>query len=250
MRFSKPQIERIAREFWSTADQVHRLNFDILSAVNASLIIDLIPVQQLSLGNIETWLAARTITIDLHVNDRSLHGALLIKDGSVFMFVDATGDEVQQRFTIAHEVSHFLLDYQLPKERAILALGKEIEDVLNGTSAPTTAQLVLSVIKGINIDPYTFLIEKTGNGSFISWSNFNSENEADYLALELLAPRIMVINDTVSSAKRLTYSQFTRKSHEILMKKYRIPSEVAHQYATELAYSVTNGPSFLDKLGL
>ncbi len=250
MRFSKPQIERIAREFWSTVDQVYRDSFDIVSAVDASLIIDLVMIKELSLQKIETWLAERTISIEFDVNDRGLHGALMIKTGSVFMFVEDSQNEIQQRFTVAHEVSHFLLDYHVPKEKAILALGKEIEDVLNGNLAASNPQLALSVIKGITIDPYTFLIENNGNGSFLSWSNFNSENEADYLALELLAPRAKVINETVSSTKRLTYSQFTRKSQEILIGKYGIPSEVARQYASELAYSVTNGPSFLDKLGL
>lgn len=250
MRFSKPQIERIAREFWSTVEPAYRSNFDIVSAVDASLTIDLVAVKQLSLRKIESWLASRTITIEIDVNDRSLHGALLIRGNSVLMFVEDAEDELQQRFTVAHEVSHFLLDYQVPKERAILALGKEIEDVLNGNLPANNTQLALSVIKGINIDPYTFLIEKTGNGSFLNWANFNSENEADYLALELLAPRTKVINETVSSTKRLTYSQFTRNSLELLKGKYGIPAEIARQYASELANAVTNGPSFLDKLGL
>ncbi len=249
MRFSRPQIQRIAHEFWSKADPKHRLDFDIMNAVNGSLTVDLIPVQQLSLQKIDSWLVARTINIGIDVNDRNLHGALLIKNGSVFMFIDAAVCEMEQRFTVAHEVSHFLLDYQLPRERAILAFGQEIEEVLNGNASASTSQLVMSVIKGIDLNPYTLLIEKTGNGSFSNWCNFNSENEADYLALELLAPRARVINDTVSSARRLTYAQFTRKSQEILIEKYRIPVTVAHQYASELAYSVTKGPSFLDKLG-
>lgn len=250
MRFSKPQIERIAREFWSTVDQVYRENFDILGAVETSLTIDLIQLQKLSLRKIQDWLDARKINIAIDAIDRDLHGALLIKAGSVCMFVEEAGDEIQQRFTIAHEVSHFLLDYQIPLERALLQFGAEIEEVLNGNQKATRSQLVTSMINGVNLEPYSFLIEKTGNGSFLSWSNFNAENEADYLALELLAPRTKVINEAIASATLLTYSQFKRKSQEILKDKYRIPSEVAHQYASELAYLVTNGPSFLDKLGL
>ncbi len=250
MRFNKPQIERIAREFWSTINPEYRDNFDILGAVEASLTINLIKIQDLGLRKIEDWSKARNISVKIDANDRNVHGILFITDGTVLMFVEEEGDEIQQRFTIAHEVSHFLLDYKIPRERALLEFGTEIEEVLNGNLEATHSQLVTSMIKGINLEPYSFLIEKTGNGSFLSWSNFNAENEADYLALELLAPRAKIINETVSSARRLTYSQFTKKSQEILIDKYRIPSEVARQYASELAYSITNGPSFLDKLGL
>ena len=44
MRFTKSQIERVAREFWSTTDQLHRDSFDIVGAVDASLTIDLVPL--------------------------------------------------------------------------------------------------------------------------------------------------------------------------------------------------------------
>lgn len=249
MRFSKPQIERIAREFWLTVDQEYRDGFDIVNAIDTSVFINLRRIKELSLKKLEEWLKEMTDQEEFNIDDRHLHGALIIKGPSIFMFVEASEDEVQQRFTVAHEVSHFLLDYHLPKERAILALGKEIEDVLNGNLPPSNIQRTLSAIKGVDIAPYSFLIEKTGNGSFENWSNFNAENEADYLALELLAPRARVISETISSTKRLAYSQFTRKSKEILIEKYRIPVRIADQYASELGYSVTSGPSFLDKLG-
>jgi len=249
MRFRKPEIERIAREFWSTVDQNYHENYDIISAVDTSPTIDLIKIKNLSISKIEEWLIAIGLKDNFDIPDRRLHGVLIIKGDSVAMFIEDDENPIQQRFTVAHEVSHYLLDYQIPKEKAILALGKEIEDVLNGNLPANNTQLALSVIKGINIDPYSFLIEKTGNGSFEDWKNFNSENEADYLALELLAPRIRIINETFSSTKRLSYSQFTRKSQEILIEKYRIPSDIARQYASQLAYSVTSGPSFLDKMG-
>jgi Zn-dependent peptidase ImmA (M78 family) len=249
MSFSKPLLERIAREFWSTVDQKHRETYDIVSAVNDTLTINLILIKNLSIKKMEDWLISIGKYENFGIDDRSLHGFLMIKNGNICMFVEESEDQSQQRFTVAHEVSHYLLDYQLPKERAILALGKEIEDVLNGNLPPTDTQLALSVIKGVNISPYTFMIEKNGNGSFFNWSNFNSENEADYLAMELLAPRARIVNETFSSIKRRSYSQFIRKSEEILISHYKIPPDIARHYASELAYSVTNGPSFLDKLG-
>ncbi|ASS49912.1 MAG: hypothetical protein A3D31_10055 [Candidatus Fluviicola riflensis] len=251
MRFSKSQIERIAREFWSKADPVHRNGLDISSAVDDVLPVNVVHLQQLSWKVIECWLKNLGVNdIEIEVNDRELHGVIMIREGFGFIFVNADDGTIQQRFTIAHEVSHFLLDYQMPREQAMLAIGTEIEDVLNGKAEATRFQQVKALIKGISIQPYTHLIEKSGDGSFLNWMNYTSENEADYLALELLAPRSVVIKGTIATARRLNYNQFTRKCEEILMKNYQIPAKVAHQYAVELAYSITNGPSFLDKLGL
>lgn len=250
MRFTKSQIERIAREFWSTTDEKYRVNFDIAGAVEHLPAIDVIHIDRLSPGKVEDWLKDMSIEIQFGVNDRNLHGILFIRNEHACMFLDKADSETQQRFTIAHEMSHYLLDYQLPKERAMLELGTGIKEVLNGNVKATEYQLVLSLIKGVDIEPYTVLIEKKGQGSFSSWTNYNAENEADYLALELLAPRARVISDTISSTKRLTYSQFNRKSLELLTCKYGIPSDIAKQYASQLAYAVTKGPSFLDKLGL
>jgi Zn-dependent peptidase ImmA (M78 family) len=250
MRFSKPQIERIAREFWSKANPVHRQTLDISSAVDEVLPVRVIYIQRLSFAEIKYWLENRGVKTEFEANNRPLHGVIMIQEGFGFIFVDANDGSIQQRFTIAHEVSHFLLDYQIPRENAMLAIGTEIEDVLNGKAEATRFQQVKALIKGISIQPYTHLTEKSADGSFLNWMNYTSENEADYLALELLAPRSVVIKDTMTTARRLNYSQFTRKCEELLMKHYQIPPEVAHQYAVELAYSITNGPSFLDKLGL
>lgn len=250
MRFSKPQIERIARDFWSKADPAHRRVLDISRAVNIVLPIRIVYIQNLSLVEVDNWLKGRGINIEIDINDRIMHGVILIREGNGFIFVNADDSTIEQRFTIAHEVSHYLLDYQVPRERAMLEVGTEIEKVLNGKDQPDRFQQVKALIKGISIQPYGHLIEKKGNGSFLNWVNFNAENEADYLALELLAPRSMVIKGTISTIKGLNYTQFVRKCEEILVDNYQIPPEVAHQYASELAYSVTSGPSFLDKLGL
>jgi len=250
MRFNKPQIGRIAREFWLKADPAHQRVLDIAKAVSNILPLRIIYLKGLTLETLDNWLKDRGIPNNQEISNKSLHGVIMIREGRGFIFVNADDSTIEQRFTIAHEVSHYFLDYQIPRENAMLKIGPEIEHVLNGKEPASDLQKVKALLKGISIQPYSHFIEKSGNGSFLSWINFNSENEADYLALELLAPRSVVIKNTVTNAKRLNYTQFVRKCQELLREQYQIPDDVAHQYATELAYSVTNGPSFLDKLGL
>lgn len=250
MRFTKLQLERIAQEFWSKADQTHRSNFDILNAVPSVLPIDVVHLPALSLRTIESWFRDRHVHLELDADERIRHGFIILCEGVGFIFLNADDSLIDQRFTIAHEASHFLLDHRMPKERAVLEIGTDIKTVLNGASEPSVYHHVKALIKGIDIRPGSHLLEKNGSGSCRSWNNFNSENEADYLALELLAPRLNAIRDTLTGSKRLNYRQFVGSCREILRERYQLPSAIAEHYAIELGSSVTGGPSFLDKIML
>lgn len=246
---TRPQIERIAREFWATSYAEFRYNYDIIKVVESSPNVHLIRIPQLNPTKITSWLTSRKIDIPVENNDRSLDGALLIQNGTVIMFIDTAENDIRQRYTLAHQVSHFLLAYQMPKERAIIKLGKEIAAALkDDTEAPVT-QLVQSALQGMTGAAYTLLIEKSEDAFPSDRLNLLPESPADTLALELLAPRYQIIQETASASARLRYSPFKRTCQELLIDKYRIPLEIAHKYAKELASSVTSGPSFLSKFG-
>ena len=242
MRTATAQIERIAREFWATTHAEFRYNYDIVKVVESSLNVQLIRMPQLSPKNITSWLSDHDMNIPLENNERNLHGALIIQNGAVLMFIDTTENDTRQRYTLAHQVSHFLLDYQMPKERTIMTLGKEIAGVLKGNAEASVEQLVQSAFNGMTDKVYTLFIEKD--------EAIPSENPADSLALELLAPRYQIIHETAAKSILLSYAPFKRKCRELLIGKYRIPSEIAHKYASDLAGSVMNKSSFLSRLGI
>lgn len=250
MMTAKPQIERIARKFWATTQAEFRYDYDIVKAVESSLNVHLIRMQQLNPTKIISWLASHNMDIPFESKATHLNGALLIKNDNVIMFIDAAENAVQQRYTLAHQVSHFLLNYQMPKERAIMTLGKEIAQVLSGNTEASVTQLVQSTVSNITGNVYTLLIEKWDESTSFDWELLRTKDPAVSLTLELLAPRYQIINETASVGARLRYSPFKRKCQELLIDKYRIPSEIAHKYASELAGSVTSGPSFLSKLGI
>ena len=62
------------------------------------------------------------------------------------IFVDGTDPDSQRRFTIAHEVAHFL--YRLPASRqsAIEKYGEQITGVMDGQRHPTVSERVVAVL--------------------------------------------------------------------------------------------------------
>lgn len=249
MHFIKPHIARIAKEFWLKTSPKGTFPFDICGAVSLALPLDIISLSELSLKKIVQWLGKRNLNLNIDADDRFLHGFIITFRGSGFIFVNGTDLEEERRYTVAHEASHFILDYKQPRDKTIKKLGKGIEDVLDGYRDPTVNERIDGALTAVNVQPYTHLFEKVGDGSFNSMVVFDSENNADSLALELLAPHYSVIRDTFNGNRTLPFSHFAEQCSKILIEKYRLPESIAKQYSLRLAYMATGGPSLLSKLG-
>jgi len=250
MPLIKPYIARIASEFRLKAGRKDKFHFDINGAVNLILPVDIVSLSELTLSKIKQWLFDRGVDVDIDYNDRLLHGFILTFQGSGFIFINGTDTEEERRYTVAHEASHFILDYKLPRDRAIEKLGPQIVEVLDGYRAASTMEMVDGLLASVNIQPYTHLLEKAADGSFNSIKIYNSENDADALALELLAPSTDVIKDTKATKPQLAFEEFKSTAFRILMDKYLLPVEIAKEYSTRLAYVSTGGPSLVSKLRL
>lgn len=250
MRYTGSQIEEIAAQFWERARQVRQTR-NIFEAAKLVLPVEIVFISDLNLLKVKQWLTGKDLW-DLignqEVNDRVMHGLILPLRGSALIFINADEPEREQRFTIAHEVAHFLLDHELPRQRAITQLGNGIREVLDGNLAPQLSEEVIAVIRGIELRQPVHPIEKDGDGSFRSWATFNAEKDADRLARELLAPRREVISYTLAGNQKPSYKAFVEKCSEHLEQYYLLPTPAAYEYAAKLAYWITNGPSFMDKL--
>jgi Zn-dependent peptidase ImmA (M78 family) len=250
MRFISSIVTQAGKDFWKRAGGNGAFPCDISGAVNLVLPIDIVSLSELSVIKIQNWLIARKVFLDLEIDDRLLHGFIIISKGSGFIFVNGTDTEEERRYTIAHEVSHFLLDYKLPRELAVKKLGESILEVLDGYREPTLEERIDGTLTSVTIKPYTHLLEKTGDGTFDSMNIQNSENNADALALELLAPSTNVIKDTNPARAKISFYDFKNKCYLILRSKYLIPDSIAETYSSKLAYLATGAPSLVSRLGL
>ena len=249
MQIANAHISSIAKEFWRQVGFESQPPYDIQGAVNLILPVDIICLSELSIRKIDLWLKSRGISIPIEIGDRALHGFILAFKGSGFIFINGTDHEDERRYTIAHEVSHFILDYKIPRDKAAEKLGAGILEVLDGQREATTAERIDGILSSISVRPFTHLLEKSGDGSFISSDVFDAENDADSLALELLAPASVVIRETRSKSEKIPFAEFKDKCSRLLVDKYGITNSISDNYATRLAYSVTGGPSLLSKLG-
>jgi len=239
----------VAKEFWSATRINNEPPFDIAGAVSLLFPIDIVQLSDLSTAKIDHWFSSRNINIQTHVKDRHLHGFVVFSRGVGFMFVNGTDDEQERRYTIAHEISHFLLDYKIPRDKIILKLGVGVEEVLDGIREPSATEMVEGIIKHVSVKPFTHLLEKDGNGSFENLQVYHAENNADTLALELLAPASRLKAVVLKGKKKLSYAEFCSACNDLLLHRYKLPKKIAIDYAKILAYKITGGPSIMDKLG-
>ncbi len=248
MRLISHDIAQVAKDFWKSAGE-SAVPYDISGAVNLALPLDIICLSELSLKKVQIWLNERTVFLELEIDDRLLHGFILILRGSGFIFVNGTDSEEERRYTIAHEAGHFLLDYKLPREIAVKRMGGTILEVMDGYREPTIEERIDGVLHSISIKPYTHLLEKVGDGTFNNLDILNSENDADALALELLAPSGTVIKETNPAKSKISFYDFKNKCYQILRNKYLIPGPFAEAYSSKLAYVATGAPSLVSRLG-
>jgi len=250
MGIKRSYISTISQEFWRNVGFNPIPPYDIQGAISLQLPLDVVSLSTLSLKKIKVWLNERNIVLPFQLSNKHLHGFILIYRNCGFLFINGSDPECERRFTMAHELSHYLLDYKIPRDRAIKKLGLEIMEVLDGLRSPTNLERIDGVLSAINIKPFTHLLEKGSDGSFVRETVKNSENLADHLAFELLAPRKFVIKQVLQKENKISFERFLNKSKKLLTERYDLPDSLGHEYAAKLAYSVTGGPSIISKLGL
>jgi len=248
--FNHSHIAKISRKFWSLSRIKFTPGADIVDAVNLLLPIDMVNLPELTLSKVNQWLSERHIFTGIEADERSLHGFILTHAGSGIMFLNETDTEEERRYTVAHEASHFILDYKMPRDRAIKKLGPKITEVLDGYREPTKEERVDGFLRSIVLAPFTHLLEKTGNGSFSYARVYDAEINADALAVEMLAPQANVIKALNKRLQKTSFSDFRERCKLLLINNYRLPASIAKEYSLRLTYIVIGPPSLLDKLGL
>ena len=138
----EPHLVTVAEEFWHTAGTLPDWPRDLEHAIALTLPLATINLPQLGLRKIQQWLLRRGVPFEFPCQDRKVRGCLVAYRGAGAVFIDGSDPQDERRFTLAHEVSHFLLDYHLPRHRAWQRLGSNILDVLDGLRPPTIEERV------------------------------------------------------------------------------------------------------------
>jgi hypothetical protein len=151
------------------------------------------------------------------------------------LFLDAGDNEHERSFTLAHEIAHFVLDHLLPRLRAQKVFGERILPVLNGERAPTRDEMLSAVLERVQLGVQVHLMTRGPNGAVCAWNVEESEQRADRLAVELLAPARAAI---AGLRKILSNTEERASQQEQVTKelgdRFGLPASVAESYARSL----------------
>lgn len=244
------RLLRMAEKFWEAATHLERrFPRDFESAIAWSVPLFIVRVPRLCVHDIESYLRQRQLPAVIGVTDRPLHGCVIAIRGKGLIFVDGGDGAHELRFTMAHEVAHFLLDYQLPRQRAIERFGPQIEEVLDGLRPPTPEERVDGLLANTPIGLFAHFMHRVG-GDVAAADILEAESNADLLAFELLAPEVEVWGAVPKNFSKRTFNARRASIQRLLIRRFGLPRNAAARYSAILCRSRFGGPSIREWLGM
>jgi hypothetical protein len=230
-------VHELADRFWADAGGApNRFPREPSEAITWALPIHVESLPRLSIAAVNAWLAARAVDLRLSLPDRPLRACVLVH-GDGLLFVDGADDEAEQRFSLAHEVAHYLVEYALPRGRACERLGPSILPVLAGQRRPSRDERIGALLAGVQLAVRLHLMERTPDGHPAGREVSAAERRADELAFELLAP--------IDAVRARLGAGATREGVERLLGwTFGLPAAPAGVYARHLAPEPPTGSLF------
>src|SRR5467141_233548 len=218
------------------------VDVEAVAALAAPLATVILP--GLSIQASRSWLAQRSVRLEPTDRDRRLRGLLLAWRGTGLMFIDGSLPEEDRRFTIAHELGHFLLDY-LDERTRLIHRAPHLLDVVDGHRRITPSDRAMAVVEEIELGVHRHLLDREPAGA-ASWTVERSEGRALRFALELLTPWSAVRATARSAAVAATWPDRLAATAELLANRFGIPDDAARVRAREALDAIGRGPTFLE----
>lgn len=196
-----------ARRFWAdVGGWAHPA--DLRAAIDRKgLMVRVDGVAGLSTDRVRDYLARRGIPIPRGVADRPLRGCLMAGEEEGWIFLDADDAEDERRFSLAHELAHYLR-HHLERRQTKCAIGR-----------------LRAALRGVRLVEYLHSRER--GAGFISQDVRDAEEEADWLAVELLAPEEELSARLSPNAGRLEIA-------DVLRQTFGLPESIASVHAARL----------------
>jgi hypothetical protein len=139
--------------------------------------------------------------------------------------VDSTLHPTEFRFTLAHEIAHYLRDYLVPRQRLVHKLGAQSLEVLDGKRPATLNEQFAAIFRGVTLECHTHFLERDRWGQATTEESRSAEDAADWLAFELLAPCESLFDGQHTTPETLS---------AVLISKYGFSVHQAAKYVTIL----------------
>lgn len=204
MNTSPVWVAELAERFWADAGPPPPFPRDLAAAITYAAPLSVVERPGLTLAAVATHLTRIGLPVPYREPDRPLRAALYCWRGSGFVFLDAADPPDERRFSLAHELAHFLRDADDLRRRVARALGPTATAILDGRPA-TTAERIHAILRNVSLAPHVHLMNRAPDGRPAGDAERVAEDGADRLAFELLAPAAELSGETdpASLAARL-----------------------------------------------
>ena len=223
-------VTELAHEFWTEAKEIEPFPRDLRGPIDNAVPLSVKLLPNLSVATVLHWLSIFEITCTIHGHDRPLRACLVACQGCGFAFIDAADGGAERRFSVAHELAHFLRDYWLPRRQVERRLGKAALEVLDGVRAPTVEERFDALLRSVPLGFHVHLLERDRESRPATPGIADAEECADRLAFELLAPAQEVMR---AANKRGQPTNRTTVA-DLLIERFGLPEAKAIQYAAIL----------------
>lgn len=243
-RWLDTESSDLVRDFWRAAGEVEAFPRALERPLSVALPVTLVKLAHLHVHDTELWLRARGIPLPFAEEPgaaRSVHGCIVVLAGHGILFVDGADNAAELRFTIAHEIGHFLADHLLPRRKALAHYGDDILDVLDAKRQPTERERWSSILGGLQLDGYRSYLPR-GEGDDSGLELWRVESRADRIGAALLAPPGLVL----SAARGYGYSERRKNAIHALTSTFGLPLAPAIQYAEALLYENRAAPTWAE----
>jgi hypothetical protein len=245
-RWLDAESSDLIREFWLAAGAEEPWPRSLERPLALALPVTVIKLARLHLHEAEHWLRARGVALSFGGGQgerRAVHGCIVAHAGHGFLFVDATDSPAELRFTVAHEIGHFLADHLLPRRQAERRFGAEILPVLNGQRTPTQLERFSSALSGVRLGSYQSYLPRSdsADGGLDLWK---VEGRADRIGAALLAPPDLVL----LAATGPDHATRLRRAVQALTGTFGFPPTAAARYAQALLQENGLGPTWSESL--
>lgn len=237
--------EGVISAFWDLSGEIEPFPRNLERYVALALPLTIIKLPRLRITDVQDWLARRGAAIGFACRDRQLRGCLVAYRGEGIIFTDGADAQAEIRFTIAHELAHFLVDYIYPRSLALSTFGISVREVLDGLRAPTISERLQAVFASRPLALHIDLMERTSGGDSSS-SVHAIEARADRVGLALLAPPQAVLSGLAHLAK--SFAERHEAVTSELCNGYGLPLWLAREYARQLLHEMGRGPSWTEAI--
>ena len=181
-------VSRLADEFWQLAGDDRTFPRKLQPAIIRAFPLGVIALSGLRTDHVRRLLTRSHFPCPNVGPDRDLRGCLVAHNDTGFVFLDADDPEAEQRFSLAHELAHFLRHYRQPRQEARRLLGEEALEALDGLRPPPTDERLTALWRHVPLRVHYHMMERNEGQRIVEPQTVKAEQEADELAWELLAP--------------------------------------------------------------